>query len=319
MANTNTRFTTATVGKTAKGAYAYLLEGNLTRQSELQETKKGRPAARNSIGTGRSAMATLAFAEGRFDAKENYDDNQFFSLVAYDDVAKRLSELPKGTHIAVSGRMSEETYTKDDVEHKTVQVVVSEFSVLENKAHKYEFAPNTVPVTGVYTGKDGNDVEEALATQVAGNIFSVDELSTTSNGQPCLHFSMFAQEPAEMMLDKVLFGEAHAAKQEYNEKKTIFRVTVFGKQAESLAKFLRKNMKVVVCGNVSENEYNGERRAQMVLKGLVVAQFPSETVDIDDEDNIPADPAGENDGDAPVEGDGSFEPMDDEDDDELPF
>lgn len=314
MANTDTRFTTATVGKTAKGAYAYLLEGNLTRQSELQETKKGRPAARNSIGTGRSAMATLAFAEGRFDANESYDDNQFFSLVAYDDVAKRLSELPKGTHIAVSGRMSEETYTKDDVERKTVQVVVSEFSVLENKAHKYEFAPNTVPVTGVYTGKDGNDVEENLATQVAGNIFSVDELGTTSNGQPCLHFSMFAQEPAEMMLDKVLTGKAEG---EYDEKKTIFRVTVFGKQAESLAKFLRKNMKVVVCGNVSENEYKGERRAQMVLKGLVVAQWPKDDA-VEDEDDMPEDPA-QNDGDAPVDGDGSFEPMDDEDDDELPF
>lgn len=269
-----TRFTTAFVGKTPAGPFAFQVEGNLTRPGELRTVKdSGRPVTNNSIGIGRSAYALLALAEGTYDKDTAYPENNFIEVSAFDEVAERLAALPKGARIVVTGKMSKREWTdKAGAPREAINILVSDFAVLSCKAvAKGEGAKATVPATNQYTNRDGEEKQSPVACLVSGNLFSVDELGTAPSGKSYLHFTVFAQEPAAKVLDKA--RGVDTKDKEYEEKRNLIRCSVFGKQAEALAKLLKKGITVVVSGSVSENVYEGKSSVQMSVNALNVISF----------------------------------------------
>lgn len=274
---TGRRFTTAFVGNTPAGPFAFQVEGNLTRPCELREMPDGRPVLNNSIGIGRSAFALLALAEGTYDKDAKYPDNPFVELAAFGDVAKRMAELGKGVRIVVTGKLSKRTWKdKANADRESVQIQVSEFAVLSCKAApKGEGAKTTVPATNQFTKKDGEEVLRPVACLVSGTIYNVDELGTAPSGNSYLHFNMFAQEPAEKVLDKA--RGVDTADKEYDPKRTLIRCSAFGRQAEALAKLLKKGMQVVVSGNVTDNVFEGKTSVQMTVNALNVVNFEAPT------------------------------------------
>lgn len=315
------RFTTAFVGKTPAGPFAFHLEGNLTRPSELKTLPSGGTVVNNSIGVGRSAFALFALGEGTYDKTAQYPENNFVEISAFNGVAERMAELPKGTRIVVSGKMSKRTWKdKAGAEHEGITVDVDDFAVLSCKAHdKGVPAKATVPATNMYTNKAGEEKALPVACLVSGNLFSVDELGTGASGNAYLHFSIFAQEPAQKVLDKARGVDISG--KEYEEKRNLIRCSVFGRQAEAMAKLLKKGMAVAVSGTVSENVFEGKSSVQMSVNALNVISFETAT------GTSAVIPLPEDAGDAPVDKDapasGEVDPEfiqgDDDDDDELPF
>ena len=305
------RFTTARVGQTSSGPYAFIVEGNLTHPGTLN--KKGEKAyTNNSIGIGMSAYRLLAMADGTYDKDATYPDTPFVDLVAFDAVAERLAALPKGARIAVAGKIAKHSFTgKDNAQRESVQITVSDFATLACKAvEKGVGAKATVPATEVYT-KDGEEHKNAIACLVSGNIYSVGELGASSTtGNSYLQFSMFAQEPAQKVLDKAT-GEDIKDK-EYDEKMCLINVSCFGKQAEAMAKLLKKGMSICISGRITENIYEGKSRIQMTCAGLCVIKHPAEEAAA-----VPTDPAAAEASAATGEGFSAIPK--DEDEDELPF
>lgn len=303
------RFTTARVGQTAVGPFAFIVEGNLTHPGDIR--KKGdKTYANNSIGIGMPAFRLLALADGTYDKDATYPETPFVDLVAFDEVAERLGALPKGARIAVAGKIAKHTYTgTDNAVHESVQITVQDFAVLSCKAvEKGVVAKVTVPATEVYT-KDDEEHKNAMACLVSGNIYSVGELGASSTtGNSYLQFSMFAQEPAQKVLDKAT-GVSTKDK-EYDEKMCLINVSCFGKQAEAMAKLLKKGMKVCISGRISENVYEGKSRIQMSCSGLCVIERPAEAAT-----EAPTDPAAAEA--APTEGFAAI--PEDEDEEQLPF
>ena len=319
---TNRRFTTAYVGNTPAGPFAFQLEGNLVRPCELKETKDGTLVLNNSIGVGRSAFAIMALAEGTYDRNAEYPDVPFVDLVAFGDVAQRMADkLTKGSHIVVAGKLSVRKWKdKAGAEHEVISCQVQDFALLGSAKNgvKGEGAQATVPATNKYT-KDGQEILRPTACLVSGNVFSVDELAVSKSGTSYLHFTMFAQEPAAKVLDKAKGVDVSG--KEYDPKKALIRCTVFGKQAEALAKLdLKKGMAMAVSGAISENEYEGKVSVQMNVNAFNVVSFEVAG-------NSAAAPMPEDAGEAPVaEGvapggaiPNDFYEADEDDDSELPF
>lgn len=320
--NSRPRFTTSYVGTTPAGPFAFQVEGNLTKPAELQQLSDGRAVLNNSIGIGRSAFAMFAAAEGTYDKDAEYPDNNFIDLTAFGEIAERMAKLPKGSRIVVAGKMSKRTWSdKAGAEHENIQILVSEFASLACKANaKGADAATTIPATNQYKRKTGELGHAPVACLVSGNIFSVDELTTSPSGTPLIHFSVFAQEPAAKVLDKARGVDVSG--KEYDPKHTLIRCSVFGKQAEGLAKLLKKGMRVVVSGRIAENVYEGKSSVQMVVSGLNVINPEPAT------GSSAVIPLPEDAGEAPVGGAAAatgevdsafFQGEDDDDDSGLPF
>lgn len=305
------RFTTGYVGKSGDQGYAYQVEGNLVRPGELRQTKKNTPYTANSMGIGGNIWRLLAMAEGTHTKDATYPEDtsaSFLNIIAYDAVAEALADLPKGARILVSGPISKRTIKDAEKGDRTlVQVVVESFAVVGNKTHA-EVIPGTAgAATNVYTGNDGEEHKQNIATLVSGKVFDAKEPGVTGNGRPYFNFSVFAQEPAQKVLDR---ANGKATDGEYDEKMKLINVSVFGKQAESLAKLVKKGMTVSISGSIDEEVFEGKTYIRMNLGALNVLKFP------DPENEVPEDS-----GDAPVNGTGAFDsiPDDDDDDDELPL
>ena len=309
------RFTTARVGMTPAGPFAFIVEGNLTHPGDVAK-KDDTLYSRNSMGISMSAFRLMALAEGTFDKDAEYPDNPFVDLVAFGGMAERLGALPKGARIAVAGKMSRRKFPgKDGAEHEAVQITVQDFAVLNCKAvDDPEGATATVPATEVYT-KDGEEHKNPTACLVSGNIYSVGELGNSkTSGRPYLQFSVFAQEPAQKVLDKATGMDTKD--KEYEEKHTIINVSCFGAQAEAMAKLLKKGMTVCLSGRISENVFEGKSRIQMSCSGLCVVKFPAVGAVAPTEGAAPTD-SGE--AEAAAAGDGFVPVAEDDDEDELPF
>lgn len=322
-AATSRRFTTAYVGNTPAGAFAFQLEGNLVRPCELKETKDGTLVLNNSIGVGRSAFAIMALAEGTYDRNAEYPDVPFVDLVAFGDVAQRMADkLTKGSHIVVAGKLSVRKWKdKAGAEHEAVSCQVQDFVLLGSTKNgiRGEGATATVPATNKYT-KDGQEILRPTACLISGNVFSVDDLAVSQSGMSYLHFTVFAQEPAAKVLDKAKGVDVSG--KEYDPKKTLIRCTAFGKQAEALAKLnLKKGMAVAVSGTVSENEYEGKVSVQLSVNAFNIVSFEVAT------GNSAVVPMPEDAGEAPVAEEtapggaipNDFYEADEDDDSELPF
>jgi len=94
-------------------------------------------------------------------------------------------------------------------------------------------------------------------TIVVGNLGDDPELRYLQSGRAVCSFSLAANE---RWLDRQT--------NEWREKVTWYRVSVWGNQAESCNTYLSKGRKVMVIGNVSANAYinrNGEAAASLEL------------------------------------------------------
>lgn len=91
---------------------------------------------------------------------------------------------------------------------------------------------------------------------VAGNLTSDPELRTTVRSSSVLSFSIACNE-----------SRKNNQTGEWDEYPNFFDVTMFGKRAESLAKFLRKGLKITVKGRLhySSWEKDGQRRSKVSI------------------------------------------------------
>jgi single-strand DNA-binding protein len=97
---------------------------------------------------------------------------------------------------------------------------------------------------------------------LVGNLGNDPELRTTPNGTPVCNFSL------------AVHRQWTNRDGEQSEKTTWFRVTVWQRQAETVARYLRKGSRVLVVGEVEEaNAYltrDGEPAATLEVTGRMV-------------------------------------------------
>lgn len=308
------RYTTSYVGKSEKGGYAFQVGGNLTRTVELRADKNQNPIVLASIGIGGNAWRMLAIAEGTYDKNADYPDDSaasFINLIASGDVAKQMEGLPKGASILVSGPIFKHTYAAPDGSERTsVRISVNSFARLGNQAQNVQPVIPKTPgyAKEVFTKRDGTDGSNNIATLVSGKVFRVFDPSATSDGTPVFSFSMFAQCASQQVYD-IATGKQDGTG--YDAQKTLVSVSVFGRQAETLAKLVKAGMVVCVSGAVSKRDVNGQEWVQIRLGGLDVLKYPDANA------NAPTPAA---DGEAPVDEEEEFTDVPgDDDDDELPL
>lgn len=314
-ANKNRPFTAANVGMSAKGPFAFHLEGFVTRDPNLMPPVEGKKQmVTTSIGISGNAWAVLARAEGTYSKETEYPENEFVDLVVFGKTAEEFSKaVTKGSKVAVSGHIQRRDYTKDGETRESVSVVVDGFVVLATKKQTGELRANMVPATAITTAEDGKETTTPTACLVNGTVVGLKTLGTGKSGKSYLQFGLRTQVPAEKIYDLAV-GQWSKDKS-YDDKKTIVNMTVFGATADRMAKLLKPGMEMAVTGRIEKQEYNGNISYQMMPFTLSVMKFVEAAEAANDEASTSA-PAK-----APKtpKAAPATPPADDDDDDELPF
>lgn len=102
------------------------ISGNLTRDSELRQTKGG--------------MAVLNFSIAVNDRRQNKQTGEweevpnFVECVIFGGYAERMSDyLKKGAKVAVSGRLSYRSWEKDGVKRNKLEVIADDVTLFMGK------------------------------------------------------------------------------------------------------------------------------------------------------------------------------------------
>ena len=109
-----------------------------------------------------TALATFSVASGRPVRDESEqsgwkDETEWFNVVAWDKLAERLADLPKGTHVLVEGRIQTRKWTDTQGNQRyTTEVVANDVLLLSNKAER-ERLSGGAPVGAVAGGDDEFD------------------------------------------------------------------------------------------------------------------------------------------------------------------
>lgn len=105
------------------------LIGNVGQDPEMITTDSGRQLARFSVATNES------YRKG----EEKVETTHWHDLIAWGKTAELCGELlKKGSHVAITGKLTYSTYEKDGVSIKRAQVQVTEFQVLDRKQAEEE-------------------------------------------------------------------------------------------------------------------------------------------------------------------------------------
>ncbi|MEW5816650.1 MAG: single-stranded DNA-binding protein [Spirochaetota bacterium] len=129
-----------------------LLEGNLTKDPELVETKKGTP------------VCTFSVASNRYYKQDNGPQNEvsFFDVEVWSHLAETCKEyLKKGRGVRVVGRLKQDRWAGNDGKnHSRIKII----------AEHVEFKPD-------FSGKNGNDKgEEEKSVEGIGQVKIEDKL-----------------------------------------------------------------------------------------------------------------------------------------------
>ena len=102
------------------------ISGNLTRDSELRQTKGG--------------MAVLNFSVAVNDRRQNKQTGEweevpnFVECVIFGGYAEKMSDyLKKGAKVAVSGRLSYRSWEKDGVKRNKLEVIADDVTLFMGK------------------------------------------------------------------------------------------------------------------------------------------------------------------------------------------
>lgn len=93
------------------------LTGNLTRDPELRFTPSGAAVASFGLAVNRRIKRGDTFE----------DETSFFDVTAWNSLAENIAaSVTKGSRVLVSGRLQQDTWEKDGVNHSKVVVIADE-------------------------------------------------------------------------------------------------------------------------------------------------------------------------------------------------
>lgn len=98
--------------------------GNLGKNPEVRSTNGGTPVTRFSIAWDEIYLTA---------AGEKRERTHWFDVVTFAGLAKSCSHLTNGARVAVSGRLSQNTWEKDGEKHSRVEVVAERVDFLSPK------------------------------------------------------------------------------------------------------------------------------------------------------------------------------------------
>ena len=105
-----------------RGVNKVILVGNATRDTELRQTKTGKPVANLRIATNRLVDGT--------------ETTQFHTVVCWDHLAETTSAyVKKGRLVYVEGRLEYRTFTDEEgKERGAVEIIASDIQFLDKPA-----------------------------------------------------------------------------------------------------------------------------------------------------------------------------------------
>jgi len=114
------------------------------------------------------------------------------------------------------------------------------------------------------------------------------------------------------------------AKGDYNKEtnyntNTFFNLKFFGKTAERFSKIGKKGLKIVIWGDIEEENYNSKEEARKSISITVDNFIPIFPKDAKPENGSNAAPSNKNNGQPAAYEEGPLGGLDDDDDEEIPF
>lgn len=320
-------FLSCNAGKTANGTfYAFHMEGNVGREPFYKAAEGEKKSVMSfNMGIGRSAWTLVG--------KDNMPENPWVSVTVFGEIADALHNagLCQGAKVVVAGRVSEETYTRQDGTTGTnIRVNADNVYILSNRIHEGGTATNWVTrATRVYESR-GETHQEALACLLAGKIVSVGQVNEV-NGNPTVSFEIETTRPGQEI--EALVKGTYKKGTDYGPYKRI-RCTVWGARAQRLGRILVVGNEVVLTGSPFNREWNGKVFTNMSVRDISVMKWVPASADAGNagtaapaqapaaQNPAPATPAQ-----APAtqsayaedNGTSNFASFMDEDDDDLPF
>ena len=100
-----------------------MLVGRLATDIEVKKLDSGKEVTNVSLAVSRS-----------FKNPDGVYDTDFFDCVLWEGLAKNAGEYcKKGDTVGVRGRLQTDTYEKDGIKHKVVQIIVEKLTFLSSK------------------------------------------------------------------------------------------------------------------------------------------------------------------------------------------
>lgn len=122
-----------------------------------------------------TALATFSVASGRPVRDESdpsgwKDETEWFNVVAWDKLAERLADIPKGTHVLVEGRIQTRKWTDTQGNPRyTTEVVANDVLLLSNKTERDRLSGNNGGGGAADMGGD-DDFDELPAPAASRNV-----------------------------------------------------------------------------------------------------------------------------------------------------
>lgn len=281
MATTNTtekkRYLAAQLGMDAKGnPHAFHVEGYISKPAYFKTgTDDKKSYLGTSIGIAMSPERMMALADGTFDKALDYgEDNGFISLNLFGKEAEAFSKVcAVGIRVAVSGNLEWNEYPlKNGNTGKDLRILVNNLVVMGGKNSDATIASDVGVATRIYTGSDGVQRSVPTVELMSGVVVNVRDLAFGGkDNKAYLSFGVKTAMPAEKICD--LATGTFDSKKDYDTKKRIVNVTVFGGTAEALSKVIRDGALVVCTGAVEAREYNGNTSYQMRAQVCSVMKY----------------------------------------------
>lgn len=267
-------FLNSVLGRDVEGnPYAFHLEGfTASKDPKFVEAADGKDAFLGiAIGVGRPADALLALAKGEYSKDAAYSLGEFVGLRLYGKLAEEFSKAYKtGVKIAVSGKLGLRDYDKSDgSKGQEVTCNVSKLVIMGGKETEPQLTDSINATTYVYEDKKvGGDRSIGMAGLLTGTVVGTPALRE-SNGKKFFTFGLKTKLPAAKVYDLA----NGLSRDGYEASKTIVNVTVFDRQAETLANLLRAGAQCVVTGPVREREYNGNTSYNMNARAVGIMKL----------------------------------------------
>lgn len=315
---------TRNVGMSGENAYAFHLEGTLTRDLNILPAtadKKAMASGSIIIGTdshGVSYDAGALYARAmREEAPEVKEPSPFVNIIFFGRLAEKVAsdeEIKAKAQIAVCGVMKKRT-GKDGIER--VEVVVDNYTVLHNADAKRNKRISVAPMS--YTNSKGEVVCRPMVTLLTGRVLkNIASGQSASSGKNYLRAGLGLAVPVKKVYDLASTGKVGEYK---DTDPSILNLVFFDQMAVRMGKLLHEGMQIAVSGFVSEEIYNGNTSYLMRPQSVSVISYGSS--DGSNNGSSAAHSAAtvdEDAGEAPVASSDDFAGFEDEEnEEELPF
>ena len=251
-------------GSSEKGAYAFHVEGYLTKavRYEPEKTESGKKSyARFSVGISRNAWQLLG-EEGA------YPETAFLDGVCFGYAADRIQNLEKGQKIVFSGRLQKREFTRRTGETGyTVEAVCDHVAALSTRRGCGSVMNASVSHVTRKTVRNGAEEEQNLVCLLSGSVVAVEDVREV-NGNRVLNWQM--EIPLEASKMAAIVKGSYRKEADYGNRKLV-RCSIWGKRAEKLAPVL-EGKELVVTGIPVSRIYQGNEFVDLLVRDLSVTR-----------------------------------------------